>query len=354
MRIDDIPALKIYREHNTDINAEDKASQQGCIVTDQSEETTLYTTENQGDEQGWLWWGANTRAIGSYAQLALAIVSRDGYILPVHNHVLTGDVLYAEKQLITTTAADDPTKVLQLGGDAPEVGEIGLVVQSLNDESHEQFFFPLTAGGDSTRLARVRWNCALSGDFSEAEIVSLDEFDNIIASGEVVWISWRESKSCRFESAGNATLFEIKLSKNEETRGTITRSLYSVVRTRRDEGYKITHGHTIAKDFSNNRLICELLSTEKLSPVWSAPLASRIVTTIAGNDGENILPMRLSSEWIIDTENYNYVEPADYQGFGAPMLFRPIRPVKYDNTTLIYTSAETLSGVTIAHYEKAE
>lgn len=143
MRNDGIPpANKTYREHDDSFGIGYRMTQQGCLVTGQSESTGLLTRTHFGDEQGWVYWEADSRAMGAWSQAPLAVVTTSGgLILPVRNQSLDADTRFAEKQLVTTPAADDPTQVLHLTGDWEE-GDYGFVVQGSEDDTWELIFVP--------------------------------------------------------------------------------------------------------------------------------------------------------------------------------------------------------------------
>uniref|UniRef100_A0A6H1ZGI7 Uncharacterized protein n=1 Tax=viral metagenome TaxID=1070528 RepID=A0A6H1ZGI7_9ZZZZ len=134
--------IKVFREHTADIDPESKSNKIGALITDQSNDTGQYTLALPGDEAGWLFCtNSETRDIGSWSQAVPAILTESG-IIPIFNKALAIDTNYAYKT--EATSGNDETKIRV--AEETEVGTPGIIVQCLNQASHEQIFFPLGAG----------------------------------------------------------------------------------------------------------------------------------------------------------------------------------------------------------------
>jgi|GEM_PF-3553761 len=134
--------IKVFREHTVDIDPESKSNKIGALITDQSNDTGQYTLALPGDEAGWLFCtSSETRDIGSWSQAVPAMLTDSG-IIPILNKALAIDTNYAYKT--EATSGNDETKVRV--AEETEVGTPGIIVQCLNQASHEQIFFPLGAG----------------------------------------------------------------------------------------------------------------------------------------------------------------------------------------------------------------
>jgi hypothetical protein len=356
MRHDHCPPFKAYREHDSTIDDGWKTTQQGYLVTGQLDSTGSVTSYiNPGDETGWVFWATSTRALGTWAQSFLAIVTTSsGAILPVKNQSLISDTRYAAKQLVTTAQTNDQTKVRHLTG-SWEDGDFGLVTQGSADETYELVFSPIGGAGVPKIYARVLWNYDLvRGDMSECEILTYTEaYDRWDASGEVGWIDTPRSNSVAFDTAGDATIFEVRSFRADFVRYGQSRTLYLVERVTEDSGYKIDYFRTVDRNFES-ALFGNLLSLDLSNPVWGDE-SSIIETTILGTPKRNSVLARIDNEWItLGAEDYAYLE-RDVRNYSTPFYFRPIRPVLNDNLIGVYRSAETFpSGDSISSYWRAE
>lgn len=135
------PPNKTYREHDGTFGIGDRLTQQGYLVTDQSESTGQLTHTHRGDETGWAFWETDSRAMGAWSQKWLAVVD-SGYVYPVRNQSLDADTRFSGKELVTSAASDDPTKVRHLTGTWSD-GDYGFVVSASEDDSWELIFFPM-------------------------------------------------------------------------------------------------------------------------------------------------------------------------------------------------------------------
>ena len=216
-----------------------------------------------------------------------------------------------------------------------------------------RWYTQIGGGGESTTYARIAWNYDLTGDLSEAEIVTWNaETSEWVGSGTLVWISVEYSSACKFETAGTGTIFEVKLVTALYNRNGTVRDLYKTKAVYLDAGSKITHCYTTAKDVGNVRLICQMLARGQQNPVWSGLESAKIKTQIGAPVITNTLPIRLPEGWdITGSEDYNYLELLMMER-GLFLYFRPIRPVKNDNEIEVYRSAETYGEGTIATYRR--
>ena len=207
--------------------------------------------------------------------------------------------------------------------------------------------------GESTIIARVRWDYDMDSDLSEAEICTIDQNHVITATGTLVWISFSDSSTVKFETAGDDTLFEIKRIASNVNRGGIVRDLYRVSKCRYDNSYMITHLKTINKQ--SGILVGNLLSEDLTAPqkVWENSSAATINVTIAGQVKAIKMPVRIPAQWnSASVDNWQYVEVSNF-AVSLPFYFRPIRPVMDDIDNKIYRSAEETGGSPIAYYRMA-
>lgn len=356
MMIDgELPAYKFYRNHQIDVPVGFKAGQQGYNAIDQDSETANYSRESEGDESSWIFWGKNTRVLGTWAQIFLAKVQNSqGYILPVFSQSMAADDRFARKQVVTAAVTSDVTKCRTIAGELPAEGEFGLVLQATNEDGYEQIFVPV-ATSSNVIYARIVWNYTpANGDMSEGEILTwnrtLQAFE---ASGTLVWIDFQRSLNCSFDTAGADTIFEVRYFQPRVLRDAIERPLCVAVRCFEDRGHRITHLRKRGKTLDDNRIFGAFLSTDLAAPPWTWSDASIIYTPILEDVRENVVLIRLPEEWdTLGIENYDYLErfPASYS---APWDFRPIRPVLDDNDGEVYRSAETYDGnLSIASYRR--
>ncbi|RLD10043.1 MAG: hypothetical protein DRI56_03205 [Chloroflexota bacterium] len=212
-----------------------------------------------------------------------------------------------------------------------------------------RWYTRIGGGGLSKVYARIRWNYDLEGDLSEGEIMTYSGTE-WQPSGTAIWISWDLSKTTRFETAGNDTVFEVEKEKENFNRRGIVRDLYSVVRCKSDAGCRISHFKTDSKSLDYSYLIGFLLSSENYNPPWEAAETAKIKTTILNQQYDNVMPARVPKEWNLAGDAFfEYLEIWEHQK-GLPLYFRPIEPLKADNTSNLYESRRQIGGVSIANY----
>ncbi len=132
---------KVFREHSADVDTEMKANKQGAMITAQSDITGEYTIVLPGDEAGWLHCAENTRALGAWGQAVPCMLTEENGIIPILDKALTLDTSFAYKT--EASSGNDSTKFRT--AEEGENGTPGILVQCLNQDSHEQIFFPLGA-----------------------------------------------------------------------------------------------------------------------------------------------------------------------------------------------------------------
>ena len=354
----------------SDISQERKSTNLGFQVSG-LDENGLESLENIGDQAGWQYWEAsNTRPFGSWS-FSVPVIHKSGKLYPIKANNLGVDANYIAKDLVETSTPNNFAVVRNATGAEVAQDQIGLVVQCLNQDSHELIF--ISTGAATITLARIAWNYSFQTDFSEGEIVSYDEeTQNYIGTGELVWIDWKESTTVQFETAGNLTIFEISLKQAEHDRGGDIRSLYRAVLCRIDQGMRITHTETrdrvnyvtdITDDSAptkepgmpfilGNALQVKFLSWELAvgGRPWVSPIGSTISTTIGEVEKPNLAIARLALDWDLSTsENYSFLEVME-TGRGQPFYFQPINPQMLDKSLNTYEFAE--NETTYAIYKR--
>lgn len=202
---------------------------------------------------------------------------------------------------------------------------------------------------ESTLYAVIRWNVDITyGDFSEGELYTYDPATNVYtASGTAIWIDFNKSLATFFETAGTATIFQVKKIKDAVTRNAITRNLYMTVRCVQDLGSRITHMKVIER---NTNVYGTLLSSALSSPVWVTPTAAMISTTILTVSLTNKIGARVPAQWDLSgAGDYLFVELSDASR-GLPWYFRPVSPILSNRATNAWESKEQITGTTIATY----
>lgn len=356
MHIEDLPPYKVYREHTPDATLASGSVQQGMVIEDQSIDGP-YTISEEGDTSGWLPWGQLTRVLGTWAQLILCKAINDqGGVLPVKSQNLDTDASFAQKTVVEIATVNNPARCRTIGDALPETGDFGLVVQTVKQKTHEQIFIPVGLAGRRPAYGRIAWNCGNeTQDFSEAELLQYTQSETFAPTGTIVWIDTYRSLGVSFATGGNDAIFELRFWKKDVIRNSVIRDLYVVERILDDRGSKITHFESILKfpDFSAIRGY--VLSTDLFAPVWLSQ-NSRILTTIDGEEKENVLPAFLNTlTWdLLGAEDYKFLELSDL-GQNIFYHFRPISPILNENiqATPIYRSKEEYAGnVSIASYRR--
>lgn len=207
----------------------------------------------------------------------------------------------------------------------------------------------------STLYARIRWNYDIEQDLSEGELVTYnDASDEFVPTGTRIWIDQAKSRQVQFWTAGDYTIFEITLVKENVTRGTQTRHLYRVTQCVKDTGHKITH-FTTEQQHLEGQLTGLLLSTDLDAAPWNNPESSYIETTIVSMGLRNKVLCKIPAQWqTVTDQNYKYLEASDFSR-GQPLWFRPIRPTLDNLESEIYASGQLLSNDNpCAYYKRAE
>jgi len=348
--------FKVYREHTTDVPQEFKSVQFGLAVTDQDDQTAAYTTENIGDESGWVFWEtASTtgayRATGSWAQSWLVVVGAAGVIYPVKTGALVADTSFAAKTVVITSSTGDLTKATSVAGVVPDSGTFGIVHQGSAQDSYEFLFSPIGGGGTSFDLAKIRWFVDLEGDRSEGELLTYDNAtDTYTASGTAIYIDWAKSKACKFETAGDNTVFAVTKIASSVVRYGVTRDLYACVYCEKDAGSRITH---LRKSGANSLYLYGTLISEDILPSPSMPWENATLaapkTSIVGIPGVNVISARVPKEWDITTAGWDWTEISDFSR-GMPWYFRPIEPMLMDKVQRVWRSEFDFAGNPLSTY----
>lgn len=162
MRLDELgpSKYKIFREHTASVDDDYKGTQKGYLITDQTDEGE-YTTALPGDLAGYAYWAENTRRLGAWAQVFPAKMTAGG-LLPLRGQSLATDTEFAAKSVVLSAATNDHTKVLPVDLATPSTGDIGLVIQCANQDSHELLFFPVA----SASVIKVDWTTTPPSNFS--------------------------------------------------------------------------------------------------------------------------------------------------------------------------------------------
>jgi hypothetical protein len=334
---------RVYREHSTDVAQEWKANQFGVTITDQNDQTGAYTTESLGDESGWVFWEtASTtgayRATGSWAQSWLVLVGAAGAIRPVYDGALTADTSFAIKTVIITTSTGDPTLVRAVDGVVPAVGTYGVVHQGSAHDNYALVFVPIGGGGASFLKARIKWYVDLEGDRSEGELVTYDPLTNLYTpTGTLIYIDYNKSRPCKFETAGDNTIFAVTLINPLHDRFGVERELYACVYCEQDLGHRITH---LKRSAANATVLFgAIISEDKALPdkPWENISNGLVKTTLAGVPQNNVLLTRVPKEWDLTKGSWDWLELNDLSQ-GQPFYFRPIEPIMADPITNLWES----------------
>ena len=338
--------ILIARDSCTDVIVDRKGVQYAVECTELPDDSSLPVYKNMGDLQGLGYTAAKdeeTREnLGTYSSSIPAILKYDGKIVPILDKTLVSDENYAEKEL--TEIEGDSSSLIREAENTDE-GITGIIATCLNHGSQEQIFFPFYP----VYYAKIAWNCTIKdGDLSEAELMTYDKStDTFSATGVNIWIDTFKSAQCQFNSAGNSTIFIVKKIDNNVTRGATTLNLFYAIQVVQ-EGYEITH-FSIYEKQEDNLLDCYLLSSSIASPVWSS--SAKIQTAILTVDKDNILTVKVPSDWVSDDANasWNYSKVADISK-GIPFTAIPIKPRLLDVSNKQWESKEYVSGSTIATY----
>ena len=201
---------KVFREHTEGIKNDRTNTRQGYTVENQSEIDGRYELSNPGDENGWGFWkhgfvensnidpkensrvlslsnymidnpiieNLDNREISTYFQAAPVIMKKNGIYA-----IFSGDVgnILQGKEIIDIEE-NNPDKVKNILGFNSPGGMPGILVQSLDQAKHNQYFVPsgniLSVdhffGGLSTRIAEVKEN-----GYVDVEFAALDCFFNM-------------------------------------------------------------------------------------------------------------------------------------------------------------------------------
>lgn len=146
--------FKIYKDTATDKLVAYKSTGKGAETTAQDDYLSDHTLDNFGDEQGWVYWEAETGEReddeGIWAQaIPASYEANDLELIPlktknIANTTNATDDSFAVKELSSLTTSD-PTKfqhIWNLGSG----GEPGIVVAAPNHEGHQNFFVPSGSG----------------------------------------------------------------------------------------------------------------------------------------------------------------------------------------------------------------
>lgn len=210
--------------------------------------------------------------------------------------------------------------------------------------------------------ARISWFLDNTGaDFSEAEVVK-NNGTSWVATGELVWISFDDSKGISFQTAGDDTIFEIEKIKSNVTRVATTRDLYRAIACAQEGGdsKRITHLVKIAKFSGTTSTMVVRMATSQLvsDKVWidietyGDTSSVYLKTTIGGSGKFNQIRSVVPNEWDLSgSEDFLYMERSGYN-VCLPFLISPINPVL--NSGKVWDSLEKkIDGTTtIAVYRK--
>lgn len=313
--------FKIFREKTSGVAPERKANQ-GFEVTDQSVVNGDYSVTNGGEEEGWLFLNKGSgRNIGSWVQACPAVYdSSAGTVLPMKNKTQTTDSDYATKT--TSSSAGDSSSAVHIATvDGSKIP--GIIVTCPNHSAQEQVFFPI-ATEVTIRYARIAWNFSYLEDQSEAELMTYNTTTHaFVASTNTIWIdSWMSLPNLVFETAGDATIFEVQKI-GTAIRRSVTRDLYYAKKCISDEGTRYLSFQGLATYYNNSRAIdVRLMASE--TP-WLTPELSVIKTSVGSKTRINNLSISLAKEWQ-GTGNPGHFKWARLQSH-APLLAAPVRPV---------------------------
>jgi hypothetical protein len=205
----------------------------------------------------------------------------------------------------------------------------------------------------SISYAKIAWNYhPVSGDMSEGELMTYNSSTEAWTDTDTkIWIDYSKSKQVQFHTAGNNTIFIVRLLKSDESRSTDTRDLYYAVQCFRDDGNRITHLESISKHMGH-QLYGYIQSTDLDPEPWIDNTTARITTNIVGTDKQNFLPVQIGPGWRVygSTIDWAYVESADF-GRGMPFYFRPILPTMFDKAAKTYNCPYKNGGNYVAKYE---
>jgi len=356
---------KPYRDITPNVDLEYRDVHAGFMIINQQPdelEPIDYVFDHKGDECGWIYWDANTRLFGSWAQ-GVPVIYSSGLVYPILNQSLSPDTSYQGKTLTNSPVYNDRTKIRNATGSTVENGQTGIAMQCLNQDSFEIIF--ISTGVTQAASARIAWNYSIDADLSEGEFVAYDEGSGEYpGTGEKIWIDWQLSRSVRFETAGTNTIFQISLVNGEETRGGETRALYRAITCIQDFGSEISHLRAINRsNFINyalpthvpvptgnlkfsvkNALEGELLSEDQVnSEVWDNYEGAKIFTLIGADYIQNMVVARIPRDWDVSAISSNFRWLEIVPGWGQPWLFRPIRPNLKDLDTDEYQSSSVSS-----------
>lgn len=332
---------KCFRDEDTTRPIGFRATRNGLTITNQDNDTGAYTYTNEGDEACWGFWDKATRAIGIYGQ-AIPVKMVSGGLRPILNSSMAVDTSLAIRSC--------PGSINPIDGTAPSVGDFGMVVHAPNQDTSVPVFVPI-GSGKASQYAKIAWDYKSDLDLSQGELMTYDTTNQEwITTSTLLWISAANSNSCRIDTAGNDTIFEVEAI-GEATRGLVTRPLYRAVVVAQKGVTQITH---LLAENAVNVLEGKLLSDD-LSPdnVWD-DTSSIIKTTIGTTEIENRIVASISKEWdlSVGVQDFKYTEVSDISR-GINIYFRPILPLLADYATGVYESAEKDGiGQPIANYRR--
>lgn len=137
--------IRIYRDHSNDDNSL-KSVRHGRMVTDQDEDG-VYQDKLEGSEAGWAPWLPiidNENFMGAWSQCTPVKCVAPGVVAPIHDVTLNPSGEYFGK-FVRAKAEDisqEPeNECVSADGQVPDVGDVGLVVQTLNQSGISLIFY---------------------------------------------------------------------------------------------------------------------------------------------------------------------------------------------------------------------
>lgn len=263
----------------------------------------------------------------------------DNIVQPAH--------IWTEANFFRRNTKDGPLAFTDQAFPTTSGEDVEILEAKLAFDGNKWRWFVILNVESTARLAKVRWNFNGISDLSEGEIVSAP---GNVPTGERIWISYDESKSVQFSTAGTGTIFSVRLLQEDVNRVGGTRDLYKVLSCCSDNGRPITQ--FIAR--STPDLAYAMASNDINPKPWLDLLGAFILTNIDGSNLENIIRIQIPEQWdTTGVEDYFWLDATDLSR-GMDFFGGPIAPTPRDNdffTSFDMVSLERVGGAPIAEYK---
>lgn len=165
--------IRIYRDHSNEDDSI-KSVRHGRMVLDQDENGN-YLSDLEGSEAGWQPWlpiEQNGNAMGAWNQITPVICAAPGVIAPIKDVNLTPHDKFFGKFVRSNASEivnERHNECVAIDGKLPEVGDFGLVVQTINQDEINLLYIPQKKN-DIEEPLPIPTLCHGKSDFIESTI----------------------------------------------------------------------------------------------------------------------------------------------------------------------------------------